>query len=684
MDWRQAEREFEPDVTRDSLAATFDASARRNAERVAQRYKGGVYDRSLVREGVVDAAPDGDYADLTYGEMRDLVRRLSAGFRDIGVAPGDRVGVFAHTRMEWAQSDFALLGAGGVVTTVYTSSSAGQVRHLLADSGATGVVVENRELLERVIDAEDDLGLEFVVLLDGEPHEREDVHTLAEVHDRGADLDPGDGWVVDRDLDELASLIYTSGTTGTPKGAELTNRNFLANVDQCYRRFGARPDKAGTDVASIDESTTTLSYLPLAHVFERLSGHFLMFAAGATVAYAESSDTLREDFGLVRPTSATSVPRVYEKLYAAIREQASESSVKERIFHWATDVGREHHRTDDPGAWLQLRYALADRLVFSSVKEALGGNVEFFISGGGSLSAELCELYHGMGIPILEGYGLTETAPVVAVNPPEEPKVGTIGPPVVEVDVKVDPTIAGTVGGDRGEVGGRGGTGHAAEVGGRGVRESRPDSRANQNASRSDDDTGHAAEVGELLVKGPNVFRGYHNLPEQTAAAFDEDGWFRTGDVVEIRPNGYVAFRERVKQLMKLSTGKYVPPGAIEDAFAASKYVEQAMVLGDARRFVSALVVPNFPAVREWAAEEGVDLPEEPAGVCRNDRVNALVQAEVDRVNGNFERHERIKRFRLVPEEFTEDNDLLTPTMKKKRRNILDRYADDVDLIYEG
>ncbi|QLG60790.1 AMP-dependent synthetase/ligase [Halorarum salinum] len=657
MAWRQAEREFDPDLTRDSLAATFDASARRNADRVAQRYKGGVYDRSLVRGGVVDAAPEGEYADLTYAEMHDLVRRLSAGFRDLGVAPGDRVAVFAHTRMEWAQTDFALLGAGGVVTTVYTSSSRGQVRHLLSDPGASGVVVENRDLLERVLAVEDDLDLEFLVLLDGDPHEREDVHTLAEVHDRGAELDPGDGWVVDRELDDLASLIYTSGTTGTPKGAELTHRNFLANVDQCYRRFGPRPDRAGSGVPGIDADSVTLSYLPLAHVFERLAGHFLMFAAGATVAYAESPDTLRDDFGLVRPTTATSVPRVYEKLYAAIREEASESGPKERVFEWATDVGREHHRADDPGAWLELRYALADRLVFSSVKEALGGNVEFFISGGGSLSAELCELYHAMGVPILEGYGLTETAPVVAVNPPEEPKVGTIGPPVVGVDVKVDSTVAGASGDAEGE-------------------------------------------VGELLVRGPNVFRGYRNLPEKTEAAFDGDvpasearggtdelqsseRWFRTGDVVELRPDGYVAFRERAKQLMKLSTGKYVPPGALEDAFAASEYVEQAMVLGDGRKFVSALVVPNVPAVREWAEGEGVDPPEDRRELCRDGRVRELVQREVDRVNEGFERHERIKRFRLVPEEFSEENDLLTPTMKKKRRNVLDRYADQVDLLYE-
>ncbi|MFC6786638.1 AMP-dependent synthetase/ligase [Halobaculum halobium] len=640
MDWRQAEREYDPGVTRDSLAATFDASAREHADRVAQRYKGGVYDRTLVGSGVVDAAPDGDYADLTYAEMRDLVRRLSAGFRELGVAAGDRVGIFSNTRMEWAHSDFALLGAGAVVTTVYKSSSPGQVRHLLDDPGASGVVVENRDLLDRVLAVEDDLDLEFVVLVDGTEHERDDVYTLGEIHELGAAVDPGDGWVIDRDIDDLASLIYTSGTTGQPKGVELTHRNFLANVDQCMRRFGPRPDKPA-DASVVDEESVTLSFLPLAHVFERLAGHFMMYATGATVAYAESSDTLREDFGLVRPSTATSVPRVYEKLYAAIREQASESSVKERIFNWATGVGRAYHRADDPGLGLRTRYGLADRLVFSTVKEALGGNIEFFISGGGSLSADLCELYHGMGVPILEGYGLTETAPVVAVNPPEEPKVGTIGPPVYDVDVRVDEGV-GAVDADGGD-------------------------------------------VGELLVRGPNVFRGYRNLPEQTEEAFTEiDGerWFRTGDVVEIREDDYIAFRERAKQLMKLSTGKYVPPGAIEDSFAASEYVEQAMVIGDSKKFVSALIVLNLAGVREWGDAQGYDLPADDDALCRDDRVRDLIQTEVDRVNGEFEAHETIKQFRIVAEEFTEENDLLTPTMKKKRRNILERYADDIGSMY--
>ncbi|SFR50485.1 AMP-dependent synthetase/ligase [Halogeometricum limi] len=653
MDWRDAETTFADDVVGDTtLARMFEDSAARNTERPAQRYKGGLYDRSLVSTGAVPAAPANDYAALSYGEMRDVVRNLTAGFRELGVADGTRVGLFSHTRMEWAQCDFALLAAGGVVTTVYTSSSERQVEYLLSDPDATGVVVENAELLGRVLAVEDELDLSFVVVLDdpadgsgmgGAVRDRDDIYTLGDVHELGAaafDEAAYQTWVDEPEMDELASLIYTSGTTGQPKGVQLTHGNFRSNVNQCYKRFGPRPDKG--DTPAIGPGSTTLSFLPLAHVFERLAGHFLMFAAGACVAYAESPDTLREDFQLVRPTVGTSVPRVYEKLYDAIRTQASESPVKQRIFEWAVGVGRDYHTTDAPGAVLTAKHRLADRLVFEQVREALGGRIDFFISGGGSLSAELCALYHGMGLPIYEGYGLTETSPVVAVNPPEEPKIGTIGPPITDVEIRLDDTVAGDV---------------AGEAGG---------------------------DVGELLVKGPNVSQGYWNRPDETAAAFTEDGWFRTGDVVELRPDGYISFRERAKQILVLSTGKNVAPGPIEDAFAASDVVEQCMVLGDGKKFVSALVVPNFDGLREWADREGYDLPEDLRGVCRDDRVRERIQTEIDRVNENFESYEQIKQFRLVPEDFTEENDLMTPTMKKKRRNILDRYADQVNLLYEN
>ncbi len=646
MERREPERAFDDDVIElETLGRTFERSAERNADRPAQRYKGGVYDRTLA-ETAFGSAPDGEYATLSYAEMREVVRTLASGFRTLGVDHGDRVAMFAGTRIEWAQSDFALLAAGAVVTTVYRSSSPSQVRYLLDDPGATAVVVENEELLERVLEVDDDLDLEFVVVMDELGPEYDgmaDVYTLADVYECGAetfDLEAYRSWIDETELDDLASLIYTSGTTGRPKGVKLTHRNFRANVNQVYRRYGPQPDKPSGS-PSIDEETETVSYLPLAHVFERTAGHFVMFASGACVAYAESADTLQEDFQLVEPTTATSVPRVYEKIYDAIREQASESPLKERIFEWATDVSKAYYRSDSPGLDLKLKMTIADRLVFSQVKEALGGNVEFLVSGGGTLSPELCTLYHGMGLPIYEGYGLTETAPVVTTNPPEEPKIGTIGVPVEGCEITVDKSVV--------------------------------------PAETADDTLG---DLGELLVCGPNVTDGYWNDPEATDRAFteDEDGkrWFRTGDIVNVRPDGYVVFRERAKQILVLSTGKNVAPAPIEDSFAKSQVVEQCLVVGDGEKFVGALIVPNFEYL-----EDAVD--GDVAGRERlvdHEEVQRLIQQEVDAVNENFEPHERIKEFQLVPREFTEENEMLTPTMKKKRRVILERFADEVADIY--
>ncbi|MCU4973651.1 long-chain fatty acid--CoA ligase [Halobacteria archaeon AArc-m2/3/4] len=647
MNWWDAEQEYTDDVIgQTTLGRLFEDSAERHSNRPAQRYKGGIYDRSLT-DSVLAGAQHGEFCAISYLEMRDIVRNLAAGFRDLGLENGDRVGIFANTRMEWAQSDFALLAAGAVVTTVYTGSSKDQVRYLLDDSGADAVVVEDEDLLERVLAVEDDLDLEFVVSMDqlspsGPYSEREDIYTLADVYDRGEevfDLETYEGWLDEPRLDDLASLIYTSGTTGKPKGVKLTHGNFRSNVNQVRKRYAPRPDKPN-DLPSITEETVTVSFLPLAHVFERLAGHFLMFASGASVAYAESPDTLQEDFSAVGPTSATSVPRVYEKIYDAIREQASESGVKQRIFEWATDVGRAYHEADSPGPALRGKRAVADKLVFAQVREALGGNIEMLISGGGSLSKELGTLYHGMGLPIYEGYGLTETSPVVAANPAEEPKVGTIGPAVVDMELRID------------------------------------ESAVDQETF---DDPG---EVGELLLKGPNVTDGYWNKPGATERSFTEDGWFRTGDIVHLRPDDYIEFRERSKQLMVLSTGKNVAPAPIEDAFAASEVVEQCMVVGDGEKFVGALIVPNTDHLRSWADEEGIDLPEDPEAMCADERVREHVQAEVDRVNENFETYETIKQFQLIPQEFTEENEMLTPTMKKKRRVILDRFEDRVEEIY--
>ncbi|MFP4590655.1 MAG: AMP-dependent synthetase/ligase [Halobacteriales archaeon] len=643
----ESERRYEDEVIGETnLARMFEDAAGRHEHRPAQHYKGGVYDRSLVGP-VLEAAPDGEFRSITYGDMRTIVRNLSAGFVDIGVDPDDRVAIASSTRMEWAQADFALLATGATITTVYPDSTTDTVRYLLDHAGATGVVAENAEILERVATVWDDVEtLEWVVVMDDPGDhpaaDRDDVIPLADVHERGdASFDPSayHERIDAVELDDLASIIYTSGTTGRPKGVRLTHGNFRANVNQIRKRFGPRPDKPA-GAKSITTDSRAVSYLPLAHVFERLAGHFLLFASGTSIAYAESPETLQEDFALVEPTMATSVPRVYERIYAAIRDEAESSALGARVFPWATAVGREYHRTDDPGLGLRLRRAVADRLVFKKVRDALGGQIEMLISGGGSLSADLCALYHGMGLPILEGYGLTETSPVLTANPPEAPEIGTIGPLVVDVEARLNDQV------------------------------------------ELPDDVAPEADVGELQVRGPNVTDGYLDNPDANAESFTEDGWFRTGDLVERRDDGYFVFLERLKEVIVLSTGKNLAPGPIEDRFAASALVEQAMLCGDSKPFVGALVVPSVEGFQRWAKRNGEALPGDRAALAGHARVRQAIAEEIEAVNEDLESHERIRDFRLVPEEFTEANDLLTPTMKKKRRNIIDRYREELREMY--
>jgi len=645
--WWDAEREYEHPVAGDgTLSELFERAVEAYGRGTAQRYKGGVYDRSLT-EGAVAAAPDGEYAGLAYDRMGEVVRRLAAGFRELGVGADDRVAICANTRMEWALSDFGLLAAGAVVTTVYTDSSTDQVRYLLDDPGAVEVVVENAALLERVraVEADLDMGLDFAVLMDAHETGREDVYTLAEVYEFGADAfdrEAYDGWLRARDPDDLASLIYTSGTTGRPKGVRLTHRNVTANVRQCLKRAGPRPDRPDGSPA-IDADADSISFLPLAHVLERLSGHYLMFAAGAAVGYAESPDTLPEDFELLAPTTGSSVPRVYERIFDRMREQAGESALRSRIFEWAVDVARAYARTDDPSPLLEFKHDLADRLVYETVRERLGGDIEFMISGGGNLSPDLAELFLGMGVPVLEGYGLTETSPVISVNPVEDVRPGTLGPPVVDVDVRVDESVV--------------------------ARDQFSDAEG---------------AVGELLVAGPNVTDGYWHSPAKTERAFTDDGYFRTGDVVEMTADGYLVFRERLKRIMVLSTGKNVAPAPIEGSFATDERVDQVIVVGDGRKFVGALIVPDFEALERWADREGIDLPGSRAARCENERVREWVGEAVDRVNDDLERVERVKEFAIVPREWTADDDLLTPSMKKKRRNIKTAHDEAVERIYDG
>jgi long-chain acyl-CoA synthetase len=339
---------------------------------------------------------------------------------------------------------------------------------------------------------------------------------------------------------------------------------------------------------------------------------------------------------MVGPTTAVSVPRVYERIHDALH-----SKMPRPVFERAVSVARQWSRTDDPGLSLRLKHAIVDRFVHASVRDKLGGNVTFLVSGGGSLSTEIVELFDGMGIPILEGYGLTETSPVVSVNPPEDYRPGTLGPPLSNVDVRLDESA---------------------------VSEERRE----------------AAEgpIGELHVSGPSVSEGYWNRPRQTDAAFTEDGWFRTGDIIGLTDDGYLIYHDRLKQLLVLDTGKNVAPQPIENTLVAADPIEQAMVIGDGRRFVAALLVPNFQAVEQWAESERLDLPENREAICEDERVHEHVGQAVEAINETLSAHERIKAFRLVPIEWTAREDLMTPSMKMNRHNIRERFDEEIEAIY--
>jgi len=643
-DWLAAERDYDDDLfPQRTIPELFEASAKRHLDSNAQLYKGGVYDRSLA--GTIPPAEEGAYAPLRYGEMRDIVRKLAAGFRELGLGPDDRIAIYADTRMEWAQTDFAALAAGCVVTTVYTDASEDTLRYLLADPGASAVVVENEHLLERVLAVEPELSLSTIVLVDRpeERLDREDVLTLRGVYDLGQEVfDRGayDSWIDNRDRTDLATLVYTSGTTGDPKGVELTHWNIISNIFGIRRRLGPRPDR-DPDGVVVSPRKRTISFLPAAHILERTAGQFLMYASGATVGYAESPDTLPEDFKKIRPDAGISVPRVYERIFVRMREQAGDSGLKRRLFDWSLGVAKRYQRADDPWIGLRLQHALADRLVYGEVRESLGGEIDFMISGGGTLSEDLCRLFNGMGIPLIEGYGLTETSPVISVSPPEDVRPGTLGPPLVGIEVRID------------------------------------DSRVDPS-----DFPAASGPVGELQVSGDNVTGGYWNKPAETRTAFTDDGWFRTGDIVEQTHDGYLVFHERLKRLLVLSTGKNVAPALIEERFAMNDRVDQVLVLGDGRKFVGVLVVPNRERLREWASEHDVSLPEDRETLAKDQRVREWIEDAVEAVNADLGPTERVKEFAVVPDEWTPENDLLTPSMKKKRHSIQEAHADEIEELY--
>lgn len=657
-EWRAAERGYTDEVIDlSTIGELFDESTDRYADQSAQQYKCGVYDRSLSSVGVITEPMAGRYAELTYEEMDHIVKNLAAGFRKIGLEPGDRVAIYASTRMEWAQVDFALQTAGAVVTATPVDSSPKQLMSILNESEATAVVVENEQLLGRILNMESELNLSTIVVMDeftppgGGDMDSDgpaigyggvDIFTLGQLHMLGGKVSwpfKKESWLNSRDVDDLASIIYTPGPTGRPNGVELTNRQFRTTINQLRRRFGPRDDKPES-VPVVDVGFSTLSFLPLAHVYERTMNHFFMFASGATVSYAESRETAGADIKTVKPHATTGTPDVYERIYESMKQKSGGSRMKNRVFNWSLGVARAHSR-GARGPIHRMRHWLADRLVYSSIRTELGGQMEIFFSGGRSLSPEISEVLDGMGMPLAEGYGFPETASVVSVNPPEEIRPGTLGLPLSGVELSFDDSVV---------------------------------SPARKQSAQG--------EIGELLVRGETVTRGYLNDLEATKAAFTGSGWFRTGDIVERTRDDYLIYHDRRTETIVLSNGKAVSPTQIEESFGSINRIDQMMAIGDNRKFVSALIVPDFDVIDRWAERNEIFLPNETAQICQNDTVRRWILEAVNSVNEELATEQRIKMFELIPERWTPVNDMLTPSGEKKRQNILEQYGGYVERIY--
>lgn len=570
---------------------------------------------------------DGTWSSLTHGEVGDRVREMALGLRSLGYGRGDRVAIISDTRLEWALADFALVTAGAVSVPVYPSLPADQTRYILEDAGARAVFVEDREQLEKVLEIRDELPeLERVFVLGpGEDGDDAEAMSLEALRDEGrrAGPDLSGSWedhARKAEPDDLATLIYTSGTTGAPKGVMLSHDNFHSNVEMSHRVLPLE----GNDVA--------LSWLPLSHVFERMSGHYLMWSQGVTVGYAESVDTVARDMGEVRPTVMTAVPRLYEKVVERAEAAArAGGKLQAKIFAWARSVGEARAGRElageAVGPWLMARYALADLLVFRKLRARTGGRIRHFISGGAPLSAEVGKFFFAAGLPVLEGYGLTETSPVVCVNPEDGPRLGTVGPPIPETEIRI-------------------------------------------------------ADDGEILVRGPQVMQGYYRNEEATAGTLDDDGWLRTGDIGELDDDGYLRITDRKKEIIVTSVGKNIAPSPVENAVTRSRFVEFAVMVGDDRKFPIMVIQPAFGELESWAAgEEGPDPPGREE-LVRLDAVHELMADEVAERVRQFADYEQPEYVLLVPDEFAVETGELTPTMKVKRREVVDAYAPDIDALY--
>jgi long-chain acyl-CoA synthetase len=586
----------------------------------------GLFFEAVARYGAHPAAfrykADGVWKAFTHREAEERVGAISLGLRELGIQAGDRVAILAETRLEWALADYACLCARAADVPIYPTLPANQVEYVLRDSGATAVVCSNALQLAKVREVRSGLpSLRHLIVFDAGAA-RDGAISLADLEAKGRAaaaryprwkeeaqaVQPGD----------LATLIYTSGTTGQPKGVMLTHGNICSNVTACV------------EALRLSEQDSCLTWLPLSHILERMVDYYF-FHVGVTINYAESVDTVPQNLLEVGPTVVVGVPRLYEKVYARVLENAlTGSALKRTIFLWAKRVGEQWTGYRLSGIaippLLKLKHAVADRLVFSKLRARTGGRVKLFVSGSAPLSAEIARFFYGAGLPVIEGYGLTETSPVLTLNPLNRPKFGAVGKTIPGVQLKI-------------------------------------------------------AADGEILAKGPNIMQGYYNKPDATREAIDPEGWFHTGDIGELDAEGYLKITDRKKDLLKTAGGKYIAPQPIENTVKLNKFVASAVVLGDQRKFPIILVVPNFDQLEPWAKERSLSYASRAQLLALPD-VQAKMEREVMGGLRELAKFEMPKKVVLIERDFTIESGELTPTLKVKRRAVEKSYKELIERVY--
>ncbi|MBC7564421.1 MAG: long-chain fatty acid--CoA ligase [Gemmatimonadaceae bacterium] len=568
---------------------------------------------------------DGSWLDISHGELLQRVRRVSLALQDLALSRGDRIAILSENRPEWAIADYACLTAGMADVPIYPTLPAEQMVHILNDSGAVVMFVSTREQAAKIARIRPDVpSLKRVISFCAPAPVGCDI-TMDEFMAQGAALDTADraaAWkasALQAQPDDLATLIYTSGTTGLPKGVMLTHDNLFSNV------------RGSLSVLEPQDDDVALSFLPLSHIFERMCGHYMLFAGGCTIAYAESIDTVAANLVEVRPSILSSVPRIYEKLYARIMEGGNAGSgIKKAIFRWSLGVADEWADTylakREPGRLLAFKYAIAQKLVFSKIKAKLGGRLRVACSGGAPLAATINKFFVAAGLTLVEGYGLTETSPVISVNRLNNIRIGTVGELIAGVEVAI-------------------------------------------------------AKDGEILTRGPSVMKGYYRDSQATAEAIDEARWFHTGDIGSME-DGFLRITDRKKDIIVTAGGKNIAPQPIENRVVTNAFVSQAVMIGDTRKFPVMLVVPSWDALLKWTAHKGITSTDRTALLT-----NAQVVEKLDReVRGEMEglaRFEAPKKIALLEHEFTIEGGELTPSLKVKRRVINEKYKGVIDALYD-